>query len=174
MKKNYALKPYNRCLYCPRRLSDPPECDGPRTSAMKTDRWREYMRDIKEVSGMTYEEIAAKSDGMLSEGTIQNVLAPGAKGDITRETARLIENALFGSSNKHPCPIDLLEAIPAEQKKVMEVESEMAELRKNIEFMHSSYKVEMDAIRAEAQKKIDYLRDENARLHRIIDKLTDK
>lgn len=159
-------KPYNRCLYCPKRLANPSECDGPRTSGMPIERWREYMRDLKEVQGLTYEDIANRSNGMLSFSTVQNVLAPGAKNDVTRETARLIENAIFDSSNAHPCPVDILDAIPDERKRIREVEDEMKELRKNIEFVHASYRVEMDTIRKEAQVKIDHLKSEISRLEK--------
>lgn len=174
-------KPYNRCLYCPRRLADPPECDGPRTSAMAIDRWREYMRNVKEISGLTYEDIAERSGGQLSGSTVQNVLAPSAKGDITRETARLIENAIFGSSNAHPCPIDLLDAVPAERKRVMELEAELAQLRSNIARTHDFQEKELKAVREEAQRKIDhlkdevgYLREENERKNKMIDKILDR
>ena len=172
-KKNFAEKPYNRCLFCPKRLSDPKECNGPRTGSMPTSRWREFMRDIKEIDGLTFDEIAERTDGQMSAQSIQNALAPGATRDLNRETARIIENAIVGASVAPPCPFDFLDGMNADGKRVLEVETEMVELRKNIEFMHASYKVEMDTIRAEAQKKVDYLREENARLHRIIDKLTD-
>lgn len=164
-------KPYNRCLYCQRRLADPPECDGPRTSAMRIDRWREYMRDVKDISGLTFEEIAALSDGQLSVNTIKTVLAPSAKGDIQRETARLIENAIFGSSNTHPCPIDLLDAIPAERKRVMELEADLEKLRSNIARTHDSHDRELEIVREEAQKKIDFLKAELEKKDKLIERL---
>ena len=129
------------------------------------------MRDVKEIAGLTYEDIAAASDGMLSTGTVQNVLAPKAKGDVTRETARLIENAIFGSSNTHPCPIDILGEIPDEKKKIMDTEIEMAKLRENINLIHNSYKEELEIVRAEAKKKVDFLLKEIERQNSIIDKL---
>lgn len=174
-------KPYNRCLYCSRRLAEPSECDGPRTSAMSIDRWREYMRDVKEISGLTYEDIAERSNGQLSASSVQNVLAPSAKGDIQRETARLIENAIFGSSNAHPCPVDLLDAVPAERKRVMELEAELDKLRSNIARTHDSHDRELQIVREEAQRKIDHLKDQieylqevNDRNSKVIDKLLEK
>lgn len=148
---------------------------------MPTDRWREYMRDIKEIMGLTFKDIAEGTGGMMSTETVQNLLAPSAKGDVTRETARLIENAIFGSSNAHPCPIDIMETIPAEHKKIMDVEEEMAALRKNIALIHDSYNEELSRVRAEAQKKIDHLKDQIEYLRsindcnaRIIDRLMEK
>lgn len=156
-------KPYNRCLYCSRRLSDPPECDGPRTSAMAIDRWREYMRDVKEISGLTFDDIAGNSGRQLSANTVKTVLAPSAKGDIQRETARLIENALFGSSNAHPCPVDIMDAIPDEQKRVAELEAVLAQLRANIGRTHDFQEKELAAVRADAEARIKEIKDKHAR-----------
>ena len=52
-----TLKPYNKCLSCPHRST---RCDGPRTSAMELRRWCEFMRDMKELNGLTNLEIAEK------------------------------------------------------------------------------------------------------------------
>lgn len=170
-KKNLAGKPYNRCLYCPKRLSNPRECNGPRTGSMKTDRWREYMRDIKDVDGLTFEEIAARTEGQMSAASIQNALAPGATRDLTRETARIIENAVFGMTVAHPCPFEFLENMDADSKRVKEVEDELAQLRQNIKHLHDSYNIELDKVRDEYQRKIDYLLKDIDRKDSIIDKL---
>lgn len=135
------------------------------------------MRDMKEVEGLTYAEIAERSG--LSVKTIEKKLSPGGDGqDIMRETARLIENAIIGSSNQYPCYVAFLESVPDHSKNVMQVEAEMAELRKNIEYIHASYQKELDTVRADAQRKIDHLKDQiaylrgvNDRNARIIDKL---
>lgn len=173
-KKNFSEKPYNRCLFCPKRLSNPRECNGPRTGSMTTERWREYMRDIKEVDGLTFEEISARTGGQMSAASIQNALAPGATRDLTRETARIIENALFGVSIADPCPVDLLAGVSEDAKKISSMEMDIHDLCKGISSIHESYAREMDTIRAEAQRKIDYLREENQRLHRMIDRLLEK
>ena len=173
-KKNFAEKPYNRCLFCPKRLSEPRECNGPRTGSMKTDRWREYMRDIKEVDGLTFDEIAERTNGLMSTQSIQNALAPGATRDLNRETARIIENAVFGVSVGDPCPFDFLDSLDVDGKRVVEVEAELAQLRQNIKHIHDSYNQELETVRAEYQRKIDYLKDENEKKSRIIDKLLEK
>ena len=173
-KRNYKDKPYNRCLHCDYRNNG---CDGPRTSAMELERWREFMRDMKEAEGLTYVEIAERSG--LSVKTIEKKLSPGGDGqDIMRETARLIENAIIGSSNQYPCYVAFLESVPEHSKNVMEVEAEMAELRKNIEHIHKSYQEELKTVREDAQRKIDHLKDQiaylrgvNDRNAKIIDKL---
>lgn len=172
-KKNLGDKPYNRCLYCKKRRCDPSECNGPRTSSMTTDRWREYMRDLKDVEGLTYEELSERTGGQLSAPSIQNSLAPGASGDITREKARLIENAVFGVSVAPPCPFDFIAEMSADGKRVMDLEAELEQLRSNISRIHDSYEKELETVRADAQKKLDYLLSENQRLHKMIDRLLD-
>lgn len=173
-KKNFAAKPYNRCLFCPKRLSEPRECNGPRTGSMPTERWREYMRDIKEVDGLTFEEIASRTNDQMSAASIQNALAPGATRDLTRETARIIENAIFGVSVAHPCPFEFLDGMSADAKRVAEVQAELTQLRANISRIHDSHEKELESVRADAQKKVDYLLAENQRLHKIVDRLLEK
>ena len=169
MKKDYSKKPYNRCLSCPHREI---ACDGPRTSAMPLIRWKEFMRDMKEINGLTYAEIAQKAG--LSERTVINKLSEKNDEDVMRETARLIENAIIGSSNQYPCYLAFVDSLPKEARTVAEVEAEMAELRKNIAMVHDSYKAELEQVRMEAQKKIDFLREQIAFKESIIKKLLDK
>lgn len=164
-------KPYNQCLRCGYQEKGVEKCDGPRTSSMPIDRWREFMRDLKEVKHLTYEEIAARTHDQLSVKTVQSALSPSAHGDINRETARLIENALFASSGQYPCYLAFEQLTPIDARKVAEAEGEMAELRHNIELIHNSYNEELVRVREEAQKKIDYLKLENERKDKIIDRL---
>ena len=137
---------------------------------MTLERWREFMRDMKDVEELTFAEISRRSG--LPAKTIEKKLAPGGDGqDIMRETARLIEGAIIGSSNQYPCYIAFLDNVPDHSKTVMSTEAEMAELRHNIELIHNSYNEELKRVREEAQKKVDHLVKENERLHKIIDRL---
>lgn len=133
---DYANKPYNRCLQCHIRMEK--KCDGARTSAMKLDRWCEFMRDMKEVNGLTNVDIAEKSGVSLK--TIEKLMAQNCAQDIMRETARLIEEAILGSGNQYPCYLAFAETHSAEAA------------AKN-----DASKTECQAIRDEAQRKIDYL-----------------
>lgn len=133
---DYANKPYNRCLQCHIRMEK--KCDGARTSAMKLDRWCEFMRDMKEINGLTNVEIAEKSGVSLK--TIEKLMAQNCTQDIMRETARLIEEAILGSGNQYPCYLAFAETHSAEAA------------AKN-----DASKTECQAIRDEAQRKIDYL-----------------
>ena len=185
-----TLKPYNKCLSCPHRST---RCDGPRTSAMELRRWCEFMRDMKELNGLTNFDIAEKSG--VSEKTIERLMALNADRDIMRETARLIENAIIGSSNQHPCYLAFEEESPATEEKLSKALTDLEraiadndDYRKALDNIHTSYNEELRQVREEAQRKIDYLireveraraeadawRTENDRKSQIIDRNWDK
>jgi len=172
-KTDFAEKPYNRCLSCPHRKV---RCDGPRTSGLELARWCEYMRDMKEVNGLTNAEIA---DGAgVSVKTIERLMALNADQDIMRDTARRIENVIIGSTSKYPCYLAFEEENrPSEQKlndAMRELERALADnqdYRAALDNIHSSYKAEMEMIRADAQKKIDFLLSQVAQLRSDNDNL---
>lgn len=172
-KNNYSEKPYNRCLHCEFQVPGQERCDGPRTSAMPTERWKEFMRDVKDMKHLTYADIEERTGGQLSIKTIQTVLAPGGHGkDLMRETARMIENAIMGSSNQYPCYLAFVEELPDDSKTVKELQAELAQLRGNIARTHDFQEKELAIVRAEAQKKIDFLKTEIEWLHKIVDNLS--
>ena len=155
-------KPYTRCLTCPHRRV---RCDGPRTAGLELARWCEYMRDMKDANGLTNNYIAEASG--FSVKTIEKIMALNDNQDIMRETARRIELAILGSSGKYPCFLTFEEESKPDGHK-----------------LHELYKAEVDIIREEAKERtdqlltqidrlrqeIDYLRIENDRKARIIDK----
>lgn len=164
-------KPYNRCLSCDHRKV---RCDGPRTSAMPLERWCEYMRDMKELNGQTNAEIAEKSG--VSIRRIEKLMALNAEQDIMRETARAIEDAIIGSSNQYPCYLAFEAAIPESEQKLSEATRELERaLADNMDYrvaldkIHDSYNAEMQLIREDAQKKIDFLLGELQRLRNECD-----
>lgn len=189
-KATLAQKPYNRCLNCRHRGV---RCDGPRTSAMIFPRWSEFMRDMKEVNGLTNAYVAEKTE--LSVKTIEKILALNYEQDIMRETARKIEDAIIGSSNQYPCILAFEEEMPDDTPKVKAILQEMELVlgenrmyKTTLDNIHTSYATEIQTIRDESKEKttqlltqierlrqeIDYLRLENDRKARIIDKFLDK
>lgn len=154
-------KPYNRCLSCPHRKS---RCDGPRTSAMTLERWCEFMRDMKEVNGLTNAYIAEKAE--VSVKTVERIMSGDISQDIMRDTARRIEDAIIGSSNQYPCYLAFEESLPDESKMndaMRELERALddnKDYREALDKIHDSYKAEMQAIRDEAQRKIEFLMDQ--------------
>ena len=190
VKTDFASKPYNRCLHCQHRQV---RCDGPRTSAMTLARWCEFMRDMKEINGLTNAYIAAKSG--VSPKTIERIMALNCDQDIMRETARRIEDAIIGSSNQYPCYLAFEENVPDDTPKfkaiLQEMERVLGENRQYktvLENIHVSYGMEIQIVRDEAKareenmlmqidklrQEIDYLRLENDRKARVIDKFLEK
>ena len=190
VKTDFASKPYNRCLQCHHRQV---RCDGPRTSAMTLARWCEFMRDMKELNGLTNAYIAEKSG--VSPKTIERIMALNCDQDIMRETARRIEDAIIGSSNQYPCYLAFEENVPDDAPKLkailQEMERVLADNRQYqtvLDNIHASYGVEIQLVRDEAKvreenlltqvdrlrQEIDYLRLENDRKARIIDKFLEK
>ena len=160
-------KPYNRCLSCPYRKV---QCDGPRTSAMPLLRWCEFMRDMKEANGLTNAYIAEKSG--VSIKRIERLMALNCEQDIMRETARLIEDAVIGSSNQYPCILAYEETVPAERQKLNDALRDLEralddnkDYRRELDNIHASHIAEMQMLRDEAQKKIDFLLSEVQKLH---------
>lgn len=157
-KSDFTGKPYNRCLSCPHRKV---RCDGPRTAGLELARWCEYMRDMKEVNGLTNAEIAEMAD--VSIKTVEWVMSQKCDHDINRDTARRIENAIIGSTSKYPCYLAFEEENRPDEKMndaMRELERALADnqdYRQVLDSIHSSYKAEMETIRAEAQRKIDFL-----------------
>lgn len=172
-KTDFANKPYNRCITCPHRKV---RCDGPRTSGLTLDRWCEYMRDLKEVNNMTNAEIAELSG--VSVKTVEKLMAGNPDSDIRRDTARLIENAIIGSTSQYPCYLAFEEEhLPNDQKlndALRDLERALddnKDYRDALDNIHASYRAEMETIRAEAQKKIEFLLDQIAKLRTDNDNL---
>ena len=176
MKRRTPLgeKPYNKCLPCQHRIEK--RCDGPRTSAMPLERWCEFMRDMKEANDLTNADVAERSG--VSIKTIERIMAQNCEQDIRRETARLIEDAIIGSSNQYPCYLAFEETVPQASEKLDDALRELEralndneDYRKALDNIHDSYKAEMQTIRDEAQAKISYLRGLIDRLQRDNDYL---
>lgn len=165
MKNNFAEKPYNRCLSCRYRKVS---CDGPRTAGLELMRWKEYMRDMKEVNGVTNVYISEKSG--ISEKTIERALSMNNTQDIMRETTRLIENAIIGSTSQYPCYLAFEDEHRTDEHKLdamRELERTLAENRDYkdaLDKIHVSYRTELELVRSEAQRKIDFLLEQIAKL----------
>ena len=172
-KTDFSAKPYYKCLTCEHRIAK--HCNGIRTAPLELAAWCEYMRDMKEVNGLTNAYIAENSG--VSVKTIERIMAINCEQDIMRETARRIENAIIGSSNQFPCYLT-----------IKETAADNNDMKAIVDSIHTSYAAERNIIRAEAQKRIDemreqvdrlrleidYLRLENDRKARVIDKFLEK
>jgi hypothetical protein len=175
MKKQTDIteKSYNRCLSCPHRTV---RCNGPRTSDLPLDRWCEYMRDMKQVNKLTNAYISEKSGVSLK--TIERIMALNSEQDIMRDTARRLESVIIGSERAYPCYLAFQEENMPGDQQLNDVRQELEHaLVENLgyktvlENIHDSYKSELETVRAEAQEKIDYLKDLVAKLRADNDNL---
>ena len=159
IKLELAVKPYARCLACKYRKI---RCNGISPSAMDLLTWSAYMRDTKEYDKLTNAYVADKTS--VSIKTIERIMALNCEQDIMRDTARRIENVILGSENRHTCYLEIEESSPGEATKL--VDSFVNE----IQTIREEAKIQIERLRSE----IDYLRLENDRKARVIDKFLDK
>lgn len=127
------------------------------------------MRDLKELNGLTNAYIAEKSG--VSIKTVERLMAQNSDNDIRRETARRIENVIIGTENKNPCYLafeeengpygkKLNDALRDLERTLLEKERVTADnmdYRKALDDIHDSYREEIEMLRADSQKKIDFL-----------------
>lgn len=172
MKKILHLenKPYNKCFAC--KHLGTPSCNGPRTSSMDLHRWCEYMRDLAAFFNLTNEYIAEKAD--VSIKTINKIMSCRCDQDIMRDTARRIENVIFDADAQSPCYLAFEESVQPDAKKLHEAELQLINLQANLKMLNETFKQEIDAVRAEAQAKVNYLLRENEKKDAIISKLLER
>jgi transcriptional regulator with XRE-family HTH domain len=148
---------------------------------------------MKEANGLSNLEVAERSG--VSIKTIERIMAQNCDHDILRETARLVEDAIIGSSNQYPCYLAFEENVPEINEKLNDAMRDLeraladnADYRKALDNIHDSYKAELQLIRDEAQAKIaemrshidrlqrdnDYLWVENNRKSKLVDMLLEK
>lgn len=199
MKKQIIFKdePYYACLECSHRAAG--RCNGPRTSSMTLLDWCKFMRAIKEQSGITNREIERQSG--VSIKTIEKIMALNTDHDIMRDTARLIEDVIIGSSTSYPCYLAFEENLPEVSQRVSKDLSDLEraldekhfEALNNLRNSHAAemlaikaaHTAELNAQREENNTKVQFLKElverlqqendhlwaENTRKSRIIDKL---
>lgn len=178
MKKQiiFTDEPYYACLECSHRAAG--RCNGPRTSSMTLEEWCKFMRAMKETNGITNKEIEKRTG--ISVKTIEKIMAINCDHDIMRDTARLIENAIIGSSTSYPCYLAFEENVPEVSQLVS---GALADLERSLGEQHTaaldnlrnSHAAEMLAIKAKHTAKMNALKEEeNAKveyLSRLVERL---
>ena len=201
MKKQiiFTDEPYYACLDCSHRAAG--RCNGPRTSSMTLEEWCKFMRAMKEKNGITNREIEKRTG--ISVKTIEKIMAINCDHDIMRDTARIIENAIIGSSTSYPCYLAFEENVPEVSQRVS---GALADLERSLGEQHTAaldnlrnshaaemlavkakHTAKMTALKEEENAKVEYLRllverlqrekdnlwAENVRKSRIIDQLVE-
>ena len=166
---NFAVtddKPFNKCFQCHSFRNG---CSGPNLSVMGIARACEFLQMARILLKYSYQDVA---DGTgVSLATVKRTLA-GKIGDPSFFTMSAISIFLLGDpAGKYPCAIPNVVSDPnsdvmlndalRDLEKALDDNKDYKDALDNI---HISYKVEMDTIRSEAQKKIDFLLDVNQRL----------
>ena len=167
MKKQIVFtdEPYYACLDCSHRAAG--RCNGPRTSSMTLLEWCKFMRAIKETTDLTNKDIEERSGVSLK--TIEKVMALNCDHDIMRDTARLIENVVIGSSTSYPCYLAFEENVPEVSPKLnaalrdleRALEDSNEDHRKALDNIHASHTAEIQAIKAKHIAEIDALKEED-------------
>jgi hypothetical protein len=175
MKKvlDFTDKPYYKCLVCS-HFSEK-RCGIPLSRLPLID-WCICIRVVKEAKHLTNAYVAEKSD--VSVKTIEKIVALNCDQDIRRDTARRIEDAVFGDPCGIVCYLEIADSVPEASERLnaamLDLEralSDNEDIRKAMDNVQISHAAEMQAIRDEDQKKIDYLREQNLRLQRDNDNL---
>ena len=158
-------KPYNICVSCSRIGQT---CDGPNFLAMSVDRWCEWCRLRRDYLEWKNATIAEKSG--VSKITIDRIMSGDTK-DLRITTMQAVTKALVnGAWGQSPC------VLVTETEKEIYVDNpviiaQCQHLQNSLDALSEEYKAGMAAVREEAQKKIDFLRDQIAIKDRQIDML---
>lgn len=100
-RQDPAAKPYYRCLSCGKFRK---ACGGIPTRDLDLQSWCEYMRDVKEITHLTNDDIAKQAE--VSKKTVEKIMALNYDQDIMRATARRIEQVVIGPVAKYFCDLD--------------------------------------------------------------------
>ena len=175
MKKvlDFADKPYYKCLVCSHFTET--RCGIPLSRLPLYD-WCVCIRVVKDAKHLTNAYVAEKAD--VSVKTIEKIVALNCDQDIRRDTARRIEDAVFGDPCDIVCYLEMADSVPEASERLntamIDLEralSDNEDIRKAMDNVQLTHAAEMQAIRDEEQKKIDYLREQNLRLQRDNDNL---
>lgn len=161
-----ADKPFNKCFEC---RSFRNGCSGPNLSVMGIERVCEFLQLARIFLNHSYQEVA---DGTgLSLATVKRTLT-GKVSDPSFFTISAISMFLLGDPNgKYPCAIPNMLSNHDNDIKLnnalIDLERAMndnKDYRQALDNIHVSYNAEMQMIRDDAQKKIDFLLAEVERL----------
>lgn len=147
-------KPYNICISCPKIGQT---CDGPNFLAMTVERWCEWCHLRRDYLKWKNQTIADKAG--VSKISIDRIMARDVK-DLRITTMQAVTKALVnGVWGQSPC------VLVTETEKEIYVDNpvivaQCQHLQNTLDTLSAEYKTELAHVREEAQKKIDFLRDQ--------------
>ena len=149
-------KPYNICISCSKLGQS---CDGPNFLAMSVERWCEWCHLRRDYLKWKNQTIADKSG--ISKASIERFMSGDSK-DLRISTMQAVTKALVnGCWGQSPC------VLVTETEKEIDVDNpvivaQCQQIQNTLDALSVQYSEEVVAIRAEAQKKIDFLREQVA------------
>lgn len=159
-------KPFNQCFQCHSFRNG---CSGPNLSIMSVERACEFLQMARVFLHLSYQQVSDATG--ISLATVKRILL-GKVSDPSFFSITTLSRYLLGDPHgKYPCAIPNIVSSPESEKQLNEALLELdraladnGEYRTALDNIHISYKAELDAIRAESQRKIDYLMAEVERL----------
>ena len=145
-------KPYNACVTC---VHIGKNCDGPNFLAMSTERWCEWCHLRKDYLNFTNATIAEKAG--ISKISVDRIMSGNVK-DLRTTTMQAVTKALVnGSWGQYPCSL-----ADATQTGNPELVEKCNKLQATLDKMAADHKAELLAVRAEDQRKVDFLQKQVA------------
>ena len=147
-------KPHNICISCPKIGQS---CDGPNFLAMSIERWCEWCHLRRDHLKWKNQTIADKAG--VSKISVERIMAGDVK-DLRITTMQAVTRALVnGTWGQSPC------VLVTETEKEIYVDNpviiaQCQHLQATMDRLSAEYKEEVVAIRAEAQKKIEFLMEQ--------------
>lgn len=149
-------KPYNICVSCSRIGQT---CDGPNFLAMSVERWCEWCRLRRDYLGWKNATLAEKSG--VSKISIDRIMSGDVK-DLRITTMQTVTKALVnGTWGQSPC------VLVTETEREIYVDNpviiaQCQHLQNSLDTLSAEYAAGMASIREEAQRKIDFLKEQIA------------
>ena len=147
-------KPHNICISCSKLGQS---CDGPNFLAMSVERWCEWCHLRRDFLKWKNQTIADKSG--VSKISVDRIMAGDVK-DLRISTMQAVTKALVnGAWGQSPCVL-----VTETEKEIYTdnpvIIAQCQQIQNKLDSMSAEYKQEVAVIRDEAQKKIDFLREQ--------------
>lgn len=147
-------KPYNICVSCSKLGQS---CDGPNFLAMTVERWCEWCKLRRDHLRWKNQTIADKAG--VSKVSIDRIMAGDVK-DLRITTMQAVSKALVnGVWGQSPCVL-----VTESEKEIYAdnpvIVAQCQQIQITLDALSEEYKTEVAGIREEAQKKIDFLREQ--------------
>lgn len=147
-RRTLEEKPYNRCINC---VHIGKMCDGPNFLAMEIERWCEWCRLRKEYLGWTNAHTAEVAN--VAKVSVDRIMSVNIK-DLRISTMQAVTKALVnGTWGQYPCVL-------AASSNTITTTAECEKFNEEIACLKAEHKAELEALRADAEKKITFLKDQ--------------